>query len=201
MQKAKPIITVLRVIITIMYGLVALFTLLFFIQDVYNIMDKSDRFSDNLNFNVMAFGPHEAATHYTYLKDSTIRYQPSPGQYTLQAKPATTIGYYAVGVKLVHAAFVLLILWTFRRVLDELKPERPFSYNIIRKLRLLALLFIASDLFSFVDYLATNALLPGSGFKLVISVGTGFITGMSIWVLSVVFQQGLNLQTENELTV
>lgn len=201
MRKAKPIIMVLRMLIIFTFYLTAAFTLAFLIMDVYNIVDKSDRFSDSLNFSVMSFDGAGAPRHYAYSEDSSIRFQPSPGVFSVEAKPGSKLGYYALVVKVIHSAFVLGILWCFMKIFEELKLEKPFNKRIIGLLRLMALLFIVFDLFDLAHYLLTGVLLPMHGFKLQIQIGNGIITGMCIWVLSVVYEYGLVLQTENDLTV
>jgi hypothetical protein len=66
-------------------------------------------------------------------------------------------------------------------------------------------LFIASDLFNLLNYFLLNSFIKQSiaspHLKLITKVGDGFIIGLVVWIIAVVYQRGIDLQEENALTV
>ena len=73
-------------------------------------------------------------------------------------------------------------------------------------MKIIAAIFIASELLHFIDYLVFtqfihhSALLPQFQFP-PLTIGHNITLGLVIWVLAIVFQRGEELQSENNLTV
>jgi hypothetical protein len=107
--------------------------------------------------------------------------------------------------KLIQLLFATAILWIFKKIFKELKPDNPFKLNFVKYLKILAALFITSDLIRIPHYVIFNGFihrsLPAPRFELLIEIGNGIIIGLIVWVVAVIYQRGVALQTENELMV
>jgi hypothetical protein len=90
-------------------------------------------------------------------------------------------------------------------IFKAIKLERPFTPRIIVLLRRLSLLFIAIDVLNLIHFFIFSRfmhhLLPANEFSLNIEIGRYGITGVIISVIGVIYQRGVELQNENDLTV
>jgi hypothetical protein len=156
-------------------------------------------------YKVKAFGINNAAETSTYSRDSIVKYQRVADEYSVQVNPISSIGYFSLVMKLVFMGLGLGVLWNFKKVFTETNLKSPFKGQIIKRLKILAALFIISDLVNLLDYFVFNSFLHQSiaspQFQLLTDVGNGFIIGMIILVIAVVYERGKELEEENALTI
>jgi len=163
--------------------------------------------SDNLGFSkeVMGRGGVDFQVVTNYSTDSLLRYSPVLGRYDLIIEPNSPLGFYSFFSMIVMFGIGISILWLFKKIFDEANVKDIFQESIYKKLVLLALLFVLSDLFRIIDYLVFNKLLSRSislpKFELFVDVGNGLITGIIIYAIATIYQRGLSIQEENSFTV
>jgi hypothetical protein len=208
MMKSKYILSFLRISVSILFYILLVFSVLFLIASIASVAgnDKAtDMTKKSYSYKVKAFGLQNTEEPYTYSQDSIIKYQRVADEYAVVIVPRSTIGYYAMIMKLLYMALGLGILWNFKKIFKETNFKQPFKSIIIKRLKLLAALFIISDLVKLLDYFIFNSYLHHSlaspKFQLLTDVGNGFITGLVILIIAVIYERGKELEEENALTV
>jgi hypothetical protein len=158
----------------------------------------------NNSFEVKAIG-QGIDSRFMYSKDSLVQYKPLKDHYTLKVKPDSFAGYYAMGIKLITMLLGIGILWNFMKIFKETRLDNPFRHTVTKRMKILAILFIIIDVLKLADYFffkhIINQSLPSPRFQLITETGNGFITGLIIWIIAVIYQRGIELQEENTLTV
>jgi hypothetical protein len=207
-MKSKYILSFLRISVSILFYILLVFSVLFLIASIASVAgnDKAtDMTKKSYSYKVKAFGLQNTEEPYTYSQDSIIKYQRVADEYAVVIVPRSTIGYYAMIMKLLYMALGLGILWNFKKIFKETNFKQPFKSIIIKRLKLLAALFIISDLVKLLDYFIFNSYLHHSlaspKFQLLTDVGNGFITGLVILIIAVIYERGKELEEENALTV
>ena len=206
----KLIFRFLKVAVNILFYFLVVIALVILVTSVITIATGNGKAPDGLTNNtftyqVMAFGSKNNQQAFTYSADSLMRYYGVKDRYTLQVAPNSAMGYYALITKLIFLSLGIWVLWNFKKIFQETNLDRPFRESIVRRLKILAALFIISDILQFINYFLFNSYLhqsiPSPHFKLVTEVGNGLITGFIIWIIAVVYERGAALQEENALTV
>jgi hypothetical protein len=208
-MKSKWVISTLKVLFNVGFYLMAVVTLCFLVGSVINMMEKNKpapvNITNGLTYEVLAFGKSGNPSHVIYSPDSSFHYQPSPGKFQLEAMRGTALGYYTVFYKFIQLLFATIIFWMFGRIFKEIKPDNPFKLNLVKYLKVLAALFITSDLIRIPHYVIFNQFVHRSlstpRFELLVEIGNGIIIGLIVWVVAIIYQRGVILQTENDLTV
>lgn len=163
--------------------------------------------SDNLGFSkeVIGRGSVDSQVVTNYSADSLLRYSPVLGRYDLIIEPKSPLGYYSFFSMIVLFGLGIRMLWVFKRIFNEANVKDVFQESIYKKLVLMAVLFVLSDIFLIIDYLVFNHLLNRSislpKFELLVDVGNGLITGIIIYAIATIYRRGLSIQEENNLTV
>jgi hypothetical protein len=159
----------------------------------------------SFSYEVLAIDSKNPEPPSTLSADSLVSYRPIQNHYTVQVEPNSAIGYYAFLTKLIFLALGIGVLWNFKKIFKETNLDHPFKVSITKRLKILAALFIISDVLKFIDYLLFNSFLHQSiaspRFQLLTNVGDGIITGLIIFVISIIYQRGIALQEETALTV
>lgn len=161
--------------------------------------------NSGLTYEVLAFGTNKQEQPLIYSQDSVAHYQDLKDHYTLQVKPDSAMGYYCLIMQMIFLGLGISILWNFKRIFRDTKLNNPFRHTIVKRLSILAALFIISDILKLVDYFLFNNFLHQSitspRFQLLTDTGNGIITGLIILVIATIYQRGVALQEENALTV
>jgi hypothetical protein len=207
-MKSKYILSFLRISVSILFYILLVFSVLFLIASIASVAgnDKAtDMTKKSYSYKVKVFGLQNTEEPYTYSQDSIIKYQRVADEYAVVIVPRSTIGYYAMIMKLLYMALGLGILWNFKKIFKETNFKQPFKSIIIKRLKTLAALFIISDLVKLLNYFIFNSYLHHSlaspKFQLLTDVGNGFITGLVILIIAVIYERGKELEEENALTV
>ncbi len=206
----KFILAFLKISITILYYFLMVVTLVFLVTSVLNLTGDHTKpiyGFNNKSYNYEVSGPDagHAEPTFTYSADSLVRYHGVRARYTLQVEAHSAFGFYAFITRFLYLCLGICILWNFKKIFGDTKLDHPFKHPIVRRLKILALLFIVSDFLKLIDYFLFNSFLRHSvttpQLGLMTDVGDGIITGLIILIIAVVYQRGLALQEENALTV
>lgn len=207
-MKSTFILSFLRVSVTVLFYILLFFTLFFLGASIVSLAGNHNGMEltrKSYTYKVKAFGINNAAETSTYSKDSIVQYRRVADEYSVQVNPISSIGYFSLVMKLVFMGLGLGVLWNFKKVFTETNLKSPFKGQIIKRLKILAALFIISDLVNLLDYFVFNSFLHQSiaspQFQLLTDVGNGFIIGMIILVIAVVYERGKELEEENALTI
>ena len=207
-MSSKTILSFLRISVTVLFYLLSFFTVVFLVTSLLNIAGydiQNVGSKPGFSYEVVGFHTKTSEPVARYSADSLIRYQQIKDQYSLHVKPDSAIGYYTLVSRLISMGFGMAILWMFMKIFKETKFETPFIQTVSRRLRILAALFIISDVMGIVNYFVFNSILRHSistpDFALKTDLGSDLITGLVIWVIAEIYQRGLALQEENALTV
>ena len=208
-MKARSILSFFRVSVSILFYFMFFFTALYLILSLLNLFGKNIEGMQLSNtaysFNRMSFDGKGPDADYTYSDDRIVGYQQISDQYKVRIAPDSAAGYYSLFMQLVFLGSGLWILWVFMKIFGEMKLDNPFMPNIFRRVKILALIFIVSDVLKFLNYFILNSLISNSiqspDFELITTVGDGIITGLIIWVIAMIYQRGIAIQEENAFTV
>lgn len=206
----KLIFRFLKVAVNILFYFLVVVALVILITSVITMATSNGKEPDKLanntfTYQVMAFGTKNNRSGFIYSTDSLVRYYGLKDRYTLQVAPNSAIGYYALISKLIFLGLGIAVLWNFKRIFKETNLDRPFKDSIVRRLKILAALFIIADILQLINYFLFNGFLhqyiASPDLKLVTDMGNDFIIGLIIWIIAVVYERGAALQEENALTV
>ena len=207
-MKSTFILSFLRVAVTVLFYILLFFTLFFLGASIVSLAGNHNGMEltrKSYTYKVKAFGINNAAETSTYSRDSIVQYQRVADEYSVQVNPISSIGYFSLVMKLVFMGLGLGVLWNFKKIFTETNLKSPFKGQIIKRLKILAALFIISDLVNLLNYFVFNSFLHQSiaspQFQLLTDVGNGFTIGMIILVIAVVYERGKELEEENALTI
>jgi hypothetical protein len=205
----RSLLAFFRIAVTILFYFLAVVTLFFLVNAAFNLsgkhIDTVKLTTKAYSFEVIDFDTKASEQAYRYSSDSLMRYRPVKDHFTVQIEPNSPIGYYSTITTLIFLILGMGVLWTFMKIFKETKLDAPFLYSISGRLKILAALFIVSEVLEIINYFVLNRFLrtfvPGHHFELFTTVGDGLITGLIIWIIALVYQRGIVIQEENALTV
>lgn len=209
-MSAKYIFSFLKGLVIVSYYFMILFFIYTLVKGIINIARKNTHHQKSQTTSVysnevMAFNLKSDELPFTYSSDSLARYQRVKEKYMLQVNPNSTIGYYALFMELLLMSLTIAILRNFKQIFREASLDNPFRTNVTNRLKIIAALFITTDILKLTHYFIFNSLLPESfaaaKFELVITIGGNLITGLVIWIIAIIYQRGIGLQQENALTI
>ncbi|MBW8684519.1 DUF2975 domain-containing protein [Chitinophaga rhizophila] len=207
-MKTKSILVILNVLaMSAYYVTLLIIVLLISLRIAGHVTGTRElqQISGSLVHRVTSFGEPEQPVQPRFLADGATTYRPVQHQYEVVATSNSAFGYYSLAVGVINLVIWLLILKSFMSIFKALDPDRPFNQQIIRLLKQLSLLFVAVDVIRIIHYFIFSRFVADTDapFKLAlnIDIGSSLITGLIIWVIAVIYQRGVELQTENELTV
>ncbi|ANI88358.1 hypothetical protein A9P82_03000 [Arachidicoccus ginsenosidimutans] len=155
-------------------------------------------------FDVISFS-HKQESSFIYSVDTIVRYRQPENNFSVQVKMNSGMGLYVLSVQFFSLILAVIVLGIFRKIFKEMDLGNPFNYKLIRRLRSLALFFVIIDILKLINYFIFNFLLyahlPDQHFALSLSIGTGLVIGAIIWLISIIFQRGLELQQDKDLTI
>jgi magnesium-transporting ATPase (P-type) len=207
-MKPTHIIAVFKVLTTIGFYFLVITTVVFMFFSLINAAgNKSINTSPlkNNNYKVISFSDNKGTTAIKYSDNKQLSYQLLQNEYYVQINPSSPFGYYTMLLNFVYLLLGIFTLQTFRKILKEIQLEAPFTGKIVRLLKSVAAVFILADFIKVINYIIFNQYLhqqmPTLGFKLQSEIGSGFIIGAITWIVVAIYQRGVELQTENNLTV
>jgi len=211
-MKPKFIVSFLFYFFSFGFILSILIGAVFLVFSIVNLQDKSksgfESYHLDLASDISIYNQGNTNVKYSYSGDSTIRYIPVMKEFNVEVKPHTPLAYYHVFFKLIVLCFAISLTWFSLKFFKEIKLEKPFNLRFIKYLKIMALIFISLDVLKFINNLIFNQLIHRSDLNphfqfppINIGISNGILLGMSIWILAIIFQRGVELQNENDLTV
>lgn len=210
-MKPKFIVSFLYYFIGMCFVVLTIATVLFLVTSIINTHDKDKSGFDieglDAAFPVSIYQQVSEKVDYSFASDSTIRYSPVIKEYTVQVKPSSPLACYFFIFKIILLSLSIILSWFSLKILKEIKLGNPFNLQSVKYLKIIAVIFISSDILKFINNLVFNQFIHKSelqhGFQFPnsFSISDGILLGLVIWIIAVIFQRGVELQNENDLTV
>lgn len=157
-----------------------------------------------LSFEVMNFAKDSIPDYY-YAPGRQAALQAVPHKYLLHVPYHSALGYFHAFTALAYAASGFLIIWFLRRIFRSISLKAPFTLTAARLIRNIAIVLIATDFVKGLEYVMFNYFahqyFQGGKIQLLISVGNGIWLGLIILALSIVYRRGVEIYSENQLTI
>ncbi|MBU1373690.1 MAG: DUF2975 domain-containing protein [Bacteroidetes bacterium] len=203
-MNTKLILSFLRIATSFLFYF--LIVVIFFVlaKDVYDLYSEK---SDYVKIDQNAYYKDLSASKSIdlYSTDNKIQYQKVTDLFTINAEAHSSLSFYYMLATLVFLFYGLILLWNFKKLFEGINMQQPFKSDLIKRLNLLAIIFILSDVFGLIHYFIINALIQHSleipKLRLLTNLGDGIITGLIILVIAMVYQRGVEIEEENSLTV
>ena len=206
-MKPQLVFSILRVGTNILYFLMIILTVIVAVTCILKISGMSEMGDHQPVFTheVKAFGENIPKSVVAYSADKLVSYTTKPENYKLQVGPNSALGYFSFYNAILNLCIGVSILGLFRKIFRETNLIGSFKQQVYRRLIILAVIFAVSDVINFVNYFIFNSLLRKSisvpHFELVTDAGNGLVTGLIIYAIAIIYQRGISIQEENELTV
>ncbi|WP_300603151.1 DUF2975 domain-containing protein [Niabella sp.] len=201
----KITLTVLKILVRIGFYLLLLFIILFIAVSVMKIYGISINKEINPSNAITVRSFNSTVTGKPIINQQHTSSYQQINSYLFQPNPNTTAGYYLLFIRVLYFLISLSILGLLLRTLNTISNTTPFHAKITRYLRLLAFVYITSELVGFIDYFVMSVFLdrefPAMHFRPEMSFGNDLITGLIIFVIAFVYTRGVQLKEEQELTV
>lgn len=197
---AATILFYFLVIVTTVFIGKTLMILIFNNNNPFAGMEDND-----FTFEAKDFTLNNKNYSFQYSEDSTIRYQNISGLFKVQVTPKSALGITQIIFKILSLSLGMGVLWNFKKIFGALKLAQPFNRNVVNRLKVLAALFIVSDILVLIHYFIFNSYLKKSvtvyDLKMIAESENGLITGLIIWVIAIIYKRGMEIQEEHALTV
>ncbi|MBX3254150.1 MAG: DUF2975 domain-containing protein [Chitinophagaceae bacterium] len=173
------------------------------INDKKEITEKEK--TGTLGFEVMDFGKHAPAPAYKYSANHEAALQAVPGKYLLHVPYQSALGYVHYIVMLLQFAASLYIIWLLKKIFDNTSLKAPFTAQSGVFIRNIGLALIATDIIKLIQYLLFSKLakpyFQDSNLQLVSNIGSNIWLGLIVLALSVIYKRGVEIYSENQLTI
>ncbi len=206
-MSTKFILSILRVGTSFLYYFLIIITLFVIVKDVsrffqqdsdnYISLDDTSYFKDRK--------PVISKSASLYSKDKIVRYQQATDLYKVEADLHSGLSYYYMSSTLVFLSLGIFLLWNFKKLFAGISTLQPFNSNLVSRLKLVGMIFILSDILGLIHYFVLGAFINHSlespKMDLLTDKGYGFVTGLIILIIAMVYQRGVEMEEENRLTV
>lgn len=159
----------------------------------------------SLSFEVMNFSKTVAAPAYEYANNNKAALQVTPHKYLLHVPYQSALGYVYYLVMLLQFGAALYIIWALKKIFDSTSLKEPFVAKSAVFIRNIGLMLIATDLLKIIYYIIFGKLANGyfenSNIQLLTDIGNNIWLGLIILALSVVYRRGVEIYSENQLTI
>jgi len=176
---------------------------------VFQYFQGSDDLSDitkhpALSFEVMNFAK-DSISSYRYAPGRLAALQAVPHKYLLHVPYHSALGYFHAFTAVAYAASGFLIIWLLHRIFRSITLEAPFTVTAARRIRNISVVLIATGLLKGIEYIIFNVLakeyFKDADIKLLTNTGGGIWLGLIILALSIVYRRGVEIYSENQLTI
>lgn len=158
-----------------------------------------------ISFEVMDFGGKDSAAPYRYSENNKAALQPIPHKYRLLVPQHTALGYVHYLISLLQLGASLCIIWFLKKILGNISLKEPFTAQSARYIQMIGLALIFIDLVKIVQYILFSSMakdyFEGSRLELVTNIGGNIWLGLIIIALAVVYRRGVEIYSENQLTI
>lgn len=159
----------------------------------------------SISFEVMDFGNKDSIPPYSYSPDNKAALQHIPHKYRLLVPQRTALGYIHYLIALIQLGASLYIIWSLKKILDNISLKEPFTARSATYIQMIGLALIFLDLVKIVEYILFNSMaknyFANNRLELVTTVGGNIWLGLIIIALSVVYRRGVEIHSENQLTI
>lgn len=175
-----------------------------------NIVTGSKLLSDtekthSVSFEVMKFRQHDAVPPYEYAQDNKAALQVMPNKYLLHVPYQSALGYSNFFMMLFRFAATIYIIWTLKKIFDIISLKEPFvekSAVLIRRIGwVLIIIDVVKLIYYFVFGKLANSHFENIRIELVTDFGNNIWLGFIILALSIVYKRGVEIHSENQLTI
>ncbi|GAA3950137.1 hypothetical protein GCM10022209_54140 [Chitinophaga oryziterrae] len=94
-------------------------------------------------------------------------------------------------------------MWELRSIFRSISIKEPFAASNARRIRNIGLLLIGVDIVKIINYIIFDFMANKyfSGAELLIQIGNGIWVGSLLLALSVVYRRGVEIYSDNQLTI
>ena len=199
---AQKLVEVLFYLFMLLVGIVVCVSALRYFKGGNDLSDITKH--PALSFEVMNFAK-DSIPSYHYAPGRLAALQAIPHKYLLHVPYHSALGYFHAFTALAYAASGFLIIWLLRRIFRSITLEAPFTLTAARLIRNIAVVLIATDLLKGIEYIIFNVLakeyFKDADIELLTSTGGGIWLGLIILALSIVYRRGVEIYSENQLTI
>lgn len=206
-MKPQLVFSILRIGTNVLFYMLIVLTFIVVIVCVLKMAGMTEMGDHQPVFTheVMGYGASAPKPVIAYSADKLISYATIPNRYKLQVGPSSALGYFSFYYAVLNLCIGISILGLFRKIFKETDLIASFKNDVYRRLVVLAVIFAGSDVINFINYFIFNSLLKKSlatpHFELIADLGNGLLVGLLIYAIAIIYQRGLSIQEENELTV
>jgi len=160
---------------------------------------------DPLGFDVMSFGPTDQILQFPYMysegKLAALRQQPN--RYQLFVPFRSPIGYYDYFLSMLLFAAVVFGMWQLRSIFRSISIKEPFAAANAGRIRNIGLLLIGADIVKIINYFIFDSMAKKYfwGTELITQIGNDFWIGSLLLALSVIYRRGVEIYSDNQLTI
>ncbi|SHL23828.1 Protein of unknown function [Chitinophaga jiangningensis] len=201
-MKIKHLITILKFMLILGFIIVGA-SLIFMLYNLFT-GNTNSRYLTATSYEMQAFGLKEQPVKL-YSADSSISYAQLNDHYKVTLEKNKTRNALPMLLSIFRLLTALAIMWIFLRILKELDLSRPFHPRIVRYAKIAAALFIFTDVLNLVEYNVVNSIVhkavPVPYLSYLKEIGSSTITGVITFLLAVVYQRGVQLQSDQDLTI
>jgi len=199
---AQKLVDIIYYLFILLVGIVICVSTLQYFQGGKDLSDIAKH--PALSFEVMSFAK-DSIPPLRYTPDGQAALQAVPHKYLLHVPYHSTLGYFHAFTALVYTASGFLIIWQLRRIFRSITLEAPFTLTAARLIRNIAVVLIVTDMVKGLEYLMFNYFASRyfqlEKIQLIISVGGSIWLGLIILALSIVYRRGVEIYSENQLTI
>lgn len=137
--------------------------------------------------------------------DGHVAYMPLQYRYGVSVDPNSPLGYSLFFFRLALITIGVLIFWNLKRIFRDIGVAEIFRNSVVKRLKVLALLFMGYDLLKWLDYLMFDHFIdiafPEANLRMTVTFGRGLFVALILWVIVLVYERGIFFQQENALTI
>ena len=137
--------------------------------------------------------------------DGHTAYMPLRHRYGVSIDPNSSFGHSLFLFRLALITIGVLIFWNLKRIFRDISMTELFRSSVIKRLKILALLFMGYDLLKWLEYLVFDHFIdiafPEANLRMTLSLGPGLFVALILWVIALVYERGIFLQQESALTI
>lgn len=207
-MKPQFFFSLTRVVVATLFYFFLVVGIYLLASEIINLVSgqKIQTGSNLYDSEVISFGAlHHPDQAPVYSQDGRARYVPVGNHYGVSAAPESPLGYFNFGFRLAFVTLIMLVFWNLKRIFREVSLAELFRSSVVKRLKIVALVFFAYDLLKGVHYLVFNHLMdttfPEAHLSLVTDIGRGFFVALIVWVIALVYERGVSYQEENTLTI
>lgn len=207
-MKPRFLFSLTRVVISVLFYFFMLVGIYLLASEIINLASgqKIQAGSHLYDSEVISFGSlHHPDQAPVFSRDGRTAYVPVGNHYGVSAAPASPLGYFIFGFKLLFIVLITFVFWNLKRIFREVSLAELFRSSVVKRLKIVALVFFAYDLLKGLHYLVFSHFMdiafPEAHMRLVTEIGRGFFVALILWVIALIYERGVSYQEENALTI